>query len=203
MGLPFLSVSCSAWGNTALESTRSMVGLMATSKTAYAKGHLPDCCCQWLRHCSKSLPTHTSTGDPLTLAGRSGSVYCGVSASFSWVLVCTRFYLCSLRVKSLFSPVLWKSCNQMLLVFRVTFPGDSQSLCWIPRLGSLLRGSEPLQQGENFFSITVLQFVGCPSVGMKVKVKSLSRVQLLATPWTVACQAPLSMGFSRQEYYSG
>ena len=31
----------------------------------------------------------------------------------------------------------------------------------------------------------------------------LSHVQLLATPWTVACQAPLSMGFSRQEYWSG
>ena len=37
----------------------------------------------------------------------------------------------------------------------------------------------------------------------KVKVKSLSRVQLLATPWTTAYQAPLSMGFSRQEYWSG
>ena len=34
-------------------------------------------------------------------------------------------------------------------------------------------------------------------------VKSLSRVRLFATPWTVACQAPLSMGFSRQEYRSG
>ena len=39
--------------------------------------------------------------------------------------------------------------------------------------------------------------------GMKVKVKSLSRVQLFATPWTVAYQAPLSMGFSRQECWSG
>ena len=38
---------------------------------------------------------------------------------------------------------------------------------------------------------------------MKVKVKSLSRVQLFATPWTVAYQAPPSMGFSRQEYWSG
>jgi len=37
----------------------------------------------------------------------------------------------------------------------------------------------------------------------KVKVKSLSRVWLLATPWTAAYQAPLSMGFSRQEYWSG
>ena len=37
----------------------------------------------------------------------------------------------------------------------------------------------------------------------KVKVKSLSRVWLLATPWTAAHQAPPSMGFSRQEYWSG
>ena len=37
----------------------------------------------------------------------------------------------------------------------------------------------------------------------KVKVKSLGRVWLLATPWTAAHQAPPSMGFSRQEYWSG
>ena len=47
--------------------------------------------------------------------------------------------------------------------------------------------------------------VGCPFLlqCMKVKVNSLSRVWLLATPWTAACQAPPSMGFSRQEYWSG
>ena len=38
---------------------------------------------------------------------------------------------------------------------------------------------------------------------VKVKVKSLSRVRLFATPWTVAHHAPLSIGFSRQEYWSG
>ena len=37
----------------------------------------------------------------------------------------------------------------------------------------------------------------------KVKVKSLSHVLLFATPWTAAYQAPPSMGFSRQEYWSG
>jgi len=37
----------------------------------------------------------------------------------------------------------------------------------------------------------------------KVKVKSLSSVPLFVTPWMVACQAPPSMGFSRQEYWSG
>ena len=36
-----------------------------------------------------------------------------------------------------------------------------------------------------------------------VCVKSLSLIRLFATPWTVARQAPLSMGFSRQEYWSG
>ena len=36
-----------------------------------------------------------------------------------------------------------------------------------------------------------------------MKVKSLSRVRLLATPWTAAYQAPPSMGFPRQEYWSG
>ena len=38
---------------------------------------------------------------------------------------------------------------------------------------------------------------------MKVKVKLLNHVQLFVTPWTVAPQSPLSMGFSRQEYWSG
>ena len=37
----------------------------------------------------------------------------------------------------------------------------------------------------------------------KVKVNSLSRVWLLATPWTAAYQAPASMGFSGQQYWSG
>ena len=41
------------------------------------------------------------------------------------------------------------------------------------------------------------------AVKVKVKVKSLSHVRLFATPWTIACQAPLSMGFSRPEYWSG
>ena len=39
--------------------------------------------------------------------------------------------------------------------------------------------------------------------GLKVKVKSLSCVRLFVTPWTVAYQALPSMGFSRQEYWSG
>ena len=43
----------------------------------------------------------------------------------------------------------------------------------------------------------------CKQPTVKVKVKSLSHVRLFATPWTAACQAPLSMGFSRQQDWSG
>ena len=42
-----------------------------------------------------------------------------------------------------------------------------------------------------------------PRNKVKVKVKSLSRVQLFVTPWTAAYQTPPSMGVSRQEYWSG
>ena len=41
------------------------------------------------------------------------------------------------------------------------------------------------------------------SLGHACVLSCFSCVQLFATPWTVACQAPLSMGFSRQEYWSG
>ena len=42
-----------------------------------------------------------------------------------------------------------------------------------------------------------------PVAKFKVKLKSLSHVRLFSTQWTVAYQAPPSMGFSRQEYWSG
>ena len=63
--------------------------------------------------------------------------------------------------KILISPVPWKFCNQIPLAFKVKFPGGSQSLCQIPRLGNLLWTLEHLQQCANFFGVIVLQFVGC------------------------------------------
>ena len=121
-----------------------------------------DCCCQCPHPRSRLLLTHTSTGDPQTLTGRSGSISCGVTAPFPWVLVFRRFCLCAPRVESLFPPVLRKFYNQIPLAFKVRFPGDSQFICWILRLGSLMWGLGPLQQCENFFGITILQFVSHP-----------------------------------------
>ena len=48
----------------------------------------------------------------------------------------------------------------------------------------------------------VIEFHTSPN-NSKGEVKLLSRVRLFATPQTAAYQAPLSMGFSRQEYWSG
>ena len=50
---------------------------------------------------------------------------------------------------------------------------------------------------------TLCNPMDCSMKEKKVKVKSLIHVQLFATPWTVAYQAPPPMGFSKQEYWSG
>ena len=49
------------------------------------------CCIQCPQPCSRPPLTHASTGDSWTLTGKSGLVSCGVTAPFSWVLVCTDF----------------------------------------------------------------------------------------------------------------
>ena len=56
------------------------------------------CYTQCPQPCTGPPLTHASTRDSWTLTGKSGSVPCGVTASFSWVLVCTQFCLCPLRV---------------------------------------------------------------------------------------------------------
>ena len=56
------------------------------------------CHTQCPQTCSRPPPTHASTSDSWTLMGKSGSVSCGVTASFSWVMVYTRFCLCPPRV---------------------------------------------------------------------------------------------------------
>ena len=74
--------------------------------------------------------------------------------------MCAQLCLCLSRLEYLFPSVLWKAYNQIPLALKARFSGDSQSLCRIPRLGSLKRASEPSQECENFFDIIVLQSVG-------------------------------------------
>ena len=63
------------------------------------------CNSQCPQPCSRPLPTDTSARDSWTLMNKSGSVSCGITAPFSWVLVHTRFCLCPPRV---YFPVLRK-----------------------------------------------------------------------------------------------
>ena len=67
-------------------------------------------------------------------------------------------------------------------------------------------GSPPGSPVPGFLQARTLEWVAISFSSAwkwKVKVKLLSRVWLLATPWTAAYQTPPSMGFSRQEYWSG
>ena len=75
-----------------------------------------------------------------------------------------------------------------------------------PTLSDPMNCSIPGSSVHGIFQARVLEWVAISFSNAwkwKVKVKLLSRVRLLVTLWTAAYQAPLSMGFSRQEYWSG
>ena len=88
----------------------------------------------------------------------------------------------------------------------VTAAAAAKSLQSCPTLCDPINGSPPGSAVPGILQARTLEW-GTISFSnawkWKVKVRSLSRVRLLATPWTAAYQAPLSMGFSRQEYWSG
>ena len=88
----------------------------------------------------------------------------------SW---CIQGFVCALQDSV--SPVLWKFCSEMPLASEVKFPGDSQSVCWIPMLGNLLWVL------DNFFVITVLQFVRCLLDGSMVGLMATSSKRAYAT----------------------
>ena len=82
----------------------------------------------------------------------------------------------------------------------------AKSLQSCPTLYNPIDGSPPGSPVPRILQARTLELVAISFSNAwkwKVKVKSLSRVQLIATPWTAAYQAPPSMGFSRQEYWSG
>ena len=82
----------------------------------------------------------------------------------------------------------------------------AKSLQSCPTLCNPIDGSPPGSSVPGILQAIILEWVAIPFSNAwkwKVKVKSLSRVQLFATPWTVAYQALPLMGFSRQEYWNG
>ena len=82
----------------------------------------------------------------------------------------------------------------------------AKSLQSCPTLCSPVDGSPPGSPVPRILQARTLEWVAKSFSNVwkwKVKMKSFSRVRLFATPWTAAYQAPPSMGFSRQEYWSG
>ena len=95
-----------------------------------------------------------------------------------------------------------KSCN----VFYGMVKTAAKSLQSCPTLCNPIDGSPPGFPVPGILQARTLEWVAISFSNawkLKVKVKSFSRIQPSATPWTAAYQAPLSTGFSRQEYWSG
>ena len=94
---------------------------------------------------------------------------------------------------------LMPSLNGLLLLLLSHF--SRVRLCVTP-----IDGSPPGYPIPGILQARILEWVAISFSNAwkwKVKVKLLSRIQLLVTPWTAAHQAPPSVGFSRQEYWSG
>ena len=104
--------------------------------------------------------------------------------------------------KQLFPNTLWTSWEQWMLFKHAA----AKSLQSCPTLCDPIDGSPPGSPIPGILQAGILEWVAISFSNVwkwKVKVKSLSRVWLLVSPWTEAHQAPPSMGFSKQEYWSG
>ena len=104
----------------------------------------------------------------------------------------------------------WHMCQDFLpsyewIIFLYA-AAAAKSLQSCPTLCDPLDGSPPGSHLPGILQARTLEWVAISFSNArkwKVNVKMFSRVQLLATPWTAAYQAPPSVGFSRQEYWSG
>ena len=110
------------------------------------------------------------------------------------------------------SPSLQEPCYRGSKLPAPTEPEYGRRVCWVLTRREnekwTGRGDAGVTDGESeegpgWLTDKVAWDATSPGDQACMCVKLLSRVQLFATPWTAACQAPLSRGFSRQEYWSG
>ena len=117
------------------------------------------------------------------------------------ILILTRQGVRTPAVK--FSPVSFQICGHG--VNNLTAAAAAKLLQSCPTLCDPIDSSPPGSPVPGILQARTLEWVAVSFSNAwkwKVKAKSLSRIRLLATPWTAAYQAPPSMGFSRQEYWS-
>ena len=114
--------------------------------------------------------------------------------SISWLLLKHEFF---------FPPV---SREFYLVQSNTAAAAAAKSRQSCPTLCDPIDSSPPGSPVPGIFQARTLEWVAISFSNAwkwRVKVKSLSCLRLLATPWTAAYEAPPSMGFSRQEYWSG
>ena len=107
----------------------------------------------------------------------------------------------TLRRQTSLSFIISRSLLKLTLIISAV-----KSLQSCPTLCDPIDGSPPGSAVPGILQARTLEWVAISFSNTwkwKVKVKWLSRVRLFETPWTAAYQAPPSMGFSRQEYWSG
>ena len=100
----------------------------------------------------------------------------------------------------------WRHYAKQTELWLLLSAAAAKSLQSCPTLCDPIDGSPPGSPVPGILQARTLEWVAISfsdAWKWKVKVKWLSHVQLFATPWTAAFQAPPSMGFSRQEYWSG
>ena len=100
----------------------------------------------------------------------------------------------------------WENIYSPMFISALFTIAAAKSLQSCPTLCDPIDGSPPGSPIPEILQARTLEWVAISfsnSSKWKNKVKSLSHVRLLATPWTAAHLAPPSMGFSRQEYWSG
>ena len=98
----------------------------------------------------------------------------------------------------------WSLAWRILSITLLACAAAAKSLQSCPTLCDPIDGSPPGSPIPGILQARTVEWVAISFSNAwkwKVRVKSLSRVWLLATPWTAAHQAPPSMGFSRQEYW--
>ena len=145
--------------------------------------------------------------NPAWTSGSSWFTYCW---SLPWRILSIILLACEMSV---IVAVVWIFFGIIVLQFVSCPPRGhaaaataAKSLQSCPTLWDPIDGSPAGSPVPGILQVRTLEWVAISfshAWKWKVKAKSLSRVQLLATAWTAAHQNPPSMGFSRQEYWSG
>ena len=125
-------------------------------------------------------------------------------ALFSYIKSFKSFTICWIGIHQLTSILESSICT--LLKYTTAAAAAAKSLQSWPTLWDPIDSSPPGSPVPGILQARTLEWVAISFSSAwkwKVRVKSLSRARLLATPWTAAYQAPPSMGVPRQEYWSG